>query len=130
MYILTSIITSFFITYHLPVRPPKITFVDTLPIISTPYGKRQAHAMSYLGRDRIEIRRDHWRTLGYWQRKELIWHELAHLQGCDHTNKAFRIMNPHAPTIYWVKKDGSNWQALQERLRKYLKVCQKRPKRF
>ena len=124
-----AMILAFYAFIGLQPQPINVQLVETFPVISTPYGERQAHGWAKPPHT-ILLREGHWATLNRWQQQELLWHELAHLQGCYyHSEETNDIMNPHAPEVYWVRPDGANWSILAGKLRRFLEECEK-PKGF
>jgi len=112
-------IISFCLTFsYLPCPQVTWEFVEETPLKYSPIEiVRQSHGTINLYTGHMNLLKDHWEEISFYQRRELIWHELAHLQGAGHTKRDSHIMNPHAPTVYWVRRDGSNWPYLKETLR-------------
>jgi len=77
---------------------------------------RLAHGVCDLYTGRIALRGSHITQISKYELKELIYHELGHcVLGLGHTDGP-NIMNSGNPdALYWVRKDGSNWQALKRR---------------
>jgi hypothetical protein len=115
------ILIEFCLIFTVTCRPVEVSYVTKLPVINTPYGRRQAHAMAVDGK--VLLRWGHWRRLNQWQQRELLYHELTHLAGCGHSTEKDNIMNPHSPNIYWVNKDASNWWKLITNLKKHINDC-------
>lgn len=121
---ISLLVSMFYSTYNLPVKPVKVELVSKLRIINTPYGKRQAHGTADAYTGLIELHRSHWEGLGPEERKELLWHELAHIQGCrHHVKERAHIMNPHAPEVYWINHKEVTWPSLEISLGGYLENC-------
>lgn len=87
--------------------------------------KRRAHGMTKINYPIIFLNTKVWKHLNSWQRKELVYHEMAHsVLGMYHPvgykDPNFKdqedIMYPF--NGWRVKEDGSNWELLVWRLKR------------
>lgn len=62
--------------------------------------------------------RNHWETIGFYHRRELVYHELGHCALFLRHNYGESIMRPRD---YATKLDGSNWNELLELMKKQYK---------
>lgn len=100
---------------------------ETFQMVQDPYrGLRRADGVcetmhyldSALEEKTIRFNLGIWWDLNYWQKMELVYHELGHCAlGLSHEFYKVSIMNSFAPNAYWVEEDGSNWDFLVKRMK-------------
>lgn len=89
-----------------------------VPPLNDPYrGQRMADAVCITNTNNIYLNADHWKDLNFFQKRELLYHELGHcVLGLSH-NPDRSIMNPFTKNVYHTDSRGFNWPWLVSELK-------------